>query len=201
MRYLLLFCLIFPPTGAYATVKTLPAVGATYEIAEKDGLTEIEDRAKAVDWSKALPQISQVKTFQPSNLDAVPRAKIARIFLVDMTYTLERDIPDGKGGVLYPKGYKLNPFDAMPFDMTLVLIDGDDRDQIEWLAASPLLNDPKIRILATGGSSRELTEKFKRPVSYADNRLTKRFRVEAVPAIIQAQGKFIQVEEVKVATH
>jgi conjugal transfer pilus assembly protein TraW len=89
----------------------------------------------------------------------------------------------------------------MPFDMTLVLIDGDDRDQIEWLAASPLLNDPKIRILATGGSARELTEKFKRPVSYADNRLTIRFRVGAVPAIIQAQGKLIQVEEVKVATH
>ena len=201
MRSLLLCCLILLPALAAATVKTLPSVGATYEIAEKDGLTEIEDRAKAVDWSKALPKISQVEKYRPSNMDAVPRAKAARVILVDMTYTLERDIQDGRGGVLFPKGYKFNPFDAVPFDMTLVLIDGDDRDQVEWLDASSLLNDPKTRIMATGGSSRELTERFKRPVSYADNRVTKRFRVEAVPAIIQAQGKLIKVEEVKIATH
>jgi len=26
-----------------------------------------------------------------------------------MTYTTEIDVPDGKGGVLYPKGYTFNP--------------------------------------------------------------------------------------------
>lgn len=194
-----MFCLIFLfPAVACAMVKILPTVGATYAIAEKDGLTEIEDRAKAIDWSKTLPKVSQVKKFRPSNLGTVPRAKAGRIFLVDMTYTLGRDIPDGKGGILYPKGYQINPFDTVPFDMTLVLINGDDRNQIEWLVSSSLLNDSKTRIMATGGSSRELAEKFNRPVSYADDRVTKRFRVEAVPAIIQAQGKLIKVEEVKI---
>jgi hypothetical protein len=52
----------------------------------------------------------------------------------------------------------------------------------------------------TDGESRDLAAKLNLPVTYADSRIISRFRVGAVPAIIQAQGKLILVEEVKVAS-
>ncbi len=43
-----------------------------------------------------------------------------------MTFTLGNDIPDGKGGVLYPKGYAFNPSNYLSLTSLLVVIDSDD---------------------------------------------------------------------------
>ena len=87
--------------------KVLGTYGVTYQISEKDALAEIEARARQVDWSKVLDK-KKVENYQgPPDRMSLPRAKRNRSFLVDMTYTTEIDVPDGKGGILYPEGLHL----------------------------------------------------------------------------------------------
>ena len=91
--------------------KELGNFGMTYRIAERDALTEIEERAKQVDWHKVLDK-RKIENYQgPPDRVRLPRAKRNRSFQVDMTYTTEIDVPDGKGGILYPTGYTFNPLD------------------------------------------------------------------------------------------
>ncbi|RJP54071.1 MAG: hypothetical protein C4583_03515, partial [Anaerolineaceae bacterium] len=92
--------------------KHLGTVGNVYPVVESDALAEIREAAVQVDWEKAIERqkkLAMIKNFRPRDLHPLPAAKADRSFLVDMTYTLDSNIPDGKGGVLYPKGFTFNP--------------------------------------------------------------------------------------------
>ena len=84
--------------------KNLGEVGRTWPIAEKDALTEIEAKARQVEWRKVLER-KKVERYQgPPDRGSLPRAKRDRTFPVDLTYTTSIDVPDGKGGILYDRG-------------------------------------------------------------------------------------------------
>jgi conjugal transfer pilus assembly protein TraW len=90
----------------------LGRVGAVYPIAEKDALSEIEQRAKNFDWTKIFNKeknTAKLKAYRPSDMEVLPSALEDSIRTVDMTYTTEFDVPDGRGNILYPKGYVFNP--------------------------------------------------------------------------------------------
>lgn len=196
----LLLTLIACGIAVSAHAKDLGTVGATYPIAEKDALTEIEDRAKTVDWKGVFSQVKPDK-FRPENLVTLPKAEKDRSFEVDMTYTLDMDIPDGRGGVLYPKGYTFNPLDYMPFRKTLVIIDGDDPDQVEWFIKSEYRSKVDVMLLLTGGGFSELAKKTNRPVFYATAPIVNRFVLQAVPSIVRQKERFMEVREVLVKRH
>jgi conjugal transfer pilus assembly protein TraW len=115
-----------------------------------------------------------------------------------MTYSLDFDIPDGKGGILYPKGYQFNPLDYVPFNQTLVVIDGEDPDQVDWLKASPLVKRPDTLILLTGGAFSEIGQGLGRAVFYATRQIVKRFQLKAVPSVIRRDGRMMEVEEIEI---
>ena len=181
--------------------KHLGTFGATYPIAEKDALQEIREKAKSIDWDKAFNRNmweKKLKAYRPSELKPLPRAEREKVFTVDLTYTLEFDIPDGKGGVLYPKGYTFNPLDYVSFPNTLVFIDGSDPIQVDWLESSDYSTDANIMILITGGSYYDLFARLKRPVFYADARIVERFSLSAVPAVVHQKENLFEVREIAI---
>jgi conjugal transfer pilus assembly protein TraW len=180
-----------------AFAKDLGTVGKTYPIAETDALSELEDRARRIDTKKMLAK-AQPEKYRPGNLKNLPRASKTRSYQVDMTYTVQEDIPDGKGGVLYPQGYTFNPLTYMPFKKTLVVIDGNDRQQVEWFAGSQYKSDPSVMLLLTDGASGDVQKRVRRPVFYATEPIVSRFRLSAVPSIIRAKGLNMEVEEIAV---
>lgn len=181
-----------------AFAKDLGTVGKTYPIAERDALSELEDRARRIDTKKMLAQVRPEK-YRPENLKNLPRASKARSYQVDMTYTVQEDIPDGKGGILYPRGYTFNPLSYMPFRKTLVVIDGSDRQQVEWFAGSRYKSDPAVMLLLTDGASGDVQRRVRRPVFYATEPIVNRFRLSAVPSVIRAKGTNMEVEEIAVS--
>ncbi|WP_145915439.1 hypothetical protein [Geobacter anodireducens] len=90
-------------SGLPAEGKELAITGRTYPISERDALEEVEERAKSVNWQKHLKSIKP-ENYRPANLPTLPRAQRSRKFLVDMTYTLENDIVNDKGELLYRRG-------------------------------------------------------------------------------------------------
>ena len=93
---------------AHAAIKNLGVIGRTYPISESDALQEIRTKASGIDWKKVIQStanLERLKNYKPKGIHNLPRAIQDRTFLVDMTYTLDFDIPNGKGGILYPAGY------------------------------------------------------------------------------------------------
>ena len=124
--------------------KHLRTVGNVYPVVEPDALAEIREAATRVDWEKVIDRqqkLAMIKKFRPRDLHPLPAAKADRFFLVDMTYTLNADIPDGKGGVLYPKGFTFNPLDYVKLSSLLVIIDAGDPQQIQWFKSSSYADD------------------------------------------------------------
>ena len=181
------------------SVTVVGRAGAVYPIAENDALTELMQKVRHVDWKRQFTDIRRsVRAFQPPDLANLPRARHDRTFMVDPTYTLLFDIPDGKGGILYPKGYTFNPLDYVSLPDILVFIDGADMKQLEWFQKSPYAKAPNVMLLLTGGSYPKVEQTLQRPVFYAPERIKKRFRIEAVPSVLYQRGKLLEVKEFEI---
>ena len=190
--------LVFCALSAWPVqAKVVGTFGRVYPIAEPDALAEIEERARSINWQSILAK-EKPEDFRPSNLVALPRASHDRSFLVDMTYTLEFDVPDGHGGILYPRGYRFNPLDYVPFSQTLVILDGDDPDQLAWLQNSSFLKDSTSMILLTRGAFSTVGEHLGRAVFYADRRILERFNLTAVPSVVTRRGRLMEVKEIEI---
>jgi conjugal transfer pilus assembly protein TraW len=181
-----------------ANAKELGTVGATYAIAEKDALVEIEQKAKSIDWSKVIKRKPIEEYSGPEAGVRLPSADRDRSFPVDMTYTLQIDVPDGKGGVLYPKGYTFNPLDYISFTRTLVVINGNDQEQVKWFAASEYRGRVDVMLLLTEGHYGRLGKKLAVPLFYADSQIVERLHLAAVPSVVKQEGTEMVVREIAV---
>lgn len=181
---------------ASAHAKELGTFGRTYPIAEKDALTEIEERARQVDWEKVLDK-RKLENFQgPPDKATLPRAQRGQVRQVDMTYTAEIDVPDGKGGILYPKGYTFNPLDFITYPKTIIVINGNDKDQVSWFKDSEFSQQMDVTLMITEGAFGVITKKVNRTVFYATTKVINRFQLAVVPSIIKQKGHYMEVTEV-----
>ncbi|WP_020678142.1 hypothetical protein [Geopsychrobacter electrodiphilus] len=197
MKHFVLIAVLILLTVQPGLARVLGTFGKTYPVKERDALAEIQERAAQVNWKSKLDKI-RPEGFRPTGLPVLPRAVEDRSFLVDMTYTLEFDIPDGKGGILYPKGYRFNPLEYLPFGQTLVVFDGDDPLQIVWLKTSGVLTKPNTMLLLSGGSFVDVGKGLKRPVYYATPQIVERFHLRAAPSVIRRRDKLMEVQEIRV---
>lgn len=196
---ILLSFLLFSPEPVSG--KNLGTVGAVYPVAERDALLEIQERVREVDWGKIFDRekyIEKVRAFKPKDLTALKEAEEDSVYLVDLTYTLGFDIPDGKGGILYPEGYTFNPLDYVTFPGTIVVIDGSKEEQVEWFSASGYAGSPEVMLLITDGSYYDLMERLGRPVYYATGVVVERLKLHAVPSVIAQRGNMMEVRVIAI---
>jgi len=181
-----------------AVIKNLGTVGETFFVKEPDILAELKQRAVANQSREQM--LDQIKNYQPAGLHTLPRAKSDKTFQVAMTYTLDRDLLDGDGKIIYPMGYTFNPLDYISFPGGLVIIDGEDTSQVKWFKASPYFENHQARLLLSSGHAADLIETLQRPVFYLTDDIAGRLQLAAVPSVvIQKEGK-LQVQEFYVPT-
>ena len=191
-------------TASTAVARDLGTFGAVYDIVEKDALKELEEKAKSVDFSKAVDRnalVKRARNFTPEDVKEmrmIGPARKDRTFLVDMTYTLERDIKDDKGNIVYPAGYAFNPLNYVAYPKTLVVLNGKRPEQIRWFKESSYAKDAQITLLLTDGSYSDLAKFLKRPVFYASTKVIEAFRIQAVPSVVRQSGAYMEVTEVLV---
>ncbi len=178
---------------AVSVEASVPILGETYPIVEKDAISEIEDRSKQLDWETIEHSVDPRKS-QAFHSVSLPSAKKDRSYEIDMSYTLQMDIPDGKGGVIYPKGYRFNPLAYMTLPYRIAVIDGSDAD-IAWARAH---GDDNVMWLTAGGDPYELSKKLGVPVYLYTDDVAKRLQVRAVPAMVAQKGQRMFVKETPV---
>lgn len=184
-----------------AAAVDLGVIGQTYPVVEEDVVKAIERKAAQVDWSKYFDKDKMEKrvlAYRPSDLSKLPAAREYRQRLVDMTYTLEIDIPDQHGNVMYPKGYVFNPLDYIDYPTTIVVMDGSDREQVEWFKASKYAKNITVKLIVTDGNYYDLGTELGIPVFYLKGIIASRFRLEYVPSVVKQKGRMMEVTEIDV---
>ena len=103
------------------------------------------------------------------------------------------DIKDQAGNIVITAGTSVNPLEKISWGEELIFIDGDDQQQINWAKS-------KIgKLVLIKGSPVELTQKLNKPVFFDQGGvLTTRFKIKAVPATIEQDGKLLKISEVKI---
>jgi conjugal transfer pilus assembly protein TraW len=193
--FLLIFIFGLLPVSL-ASGKNLGSIGRTYPIVEPDLVEEIK---AAIDYEQlAKVMAEQRRNYQAKDIHALPTARRDRTFFVDMTYTLDHDIPGENGQIIYPRGLTWNPLDYVSLPNPLVVINSEDAKQVEWFLKSPYNKNRQIKLLISGGFAAPLMKQLDRPVFYLTKTIADRLQLAAAPCVITQNGKKMMVQEVKI---
>jgi len=180
-------------TQALAAHTRLESVGKTYPIVEQNITKELQQKVAKID-IEAL--FNSHNRYQPANLHPLPRTSSDRRFTVDLSYTLDHDIKDSRGNLLYPQGFTFNPLQYAGLSGGLVVIDGGDPEQVKWFQASPYFQNHRAILLLSGGYAATLKQELQRPVYYLTHDIAARLQLKAVPSVVVEQGNTLTVREV-----
>ena len=182
------------PTRAGEIVRLEP-VGPTSAVIETDLVDELRQRAVSVD----VEQLRSAQVhYQPANLHDLPRATKDTTTMVDLTHTLEQDLVDAQGTILYPSGFTFNPLRFVSLSGALVVIDGSDPEQVAWFKDSPYGANHRALLLLSGGLAATLRDELDRPVAYLTEDIAQRLQLRAVPSVVMEQDQHLTVREVRI---
>ena len=180
--------------GAGEIVQLEP-VGPTSAVVETDLAEALRQRAVSID----VEQLRSAQAhYQPANLQALPRAEKDTTTRVDLTHTLEQDLVDAQGTILYPAGFTFNPLQYVSLSGALVVIDGSDPEQVAWFKDSPYGANHRALLLLSGGLAATLRDELDRPVAYLTEDIAQRLQLRAVPSVVMEQDQHLTVREVRI---
>ena len=183
-------------TQVWAAHTRLEPLGRTYPIVEQDITKELQQKSTTIDLNALF---NSQNRYQPANLHPLPRVASDRTFTVDLTHTLDHDIKDSQGNLLYPQGFSFNPLKYAGLSGGLVVIDGSDPKQVEWFQGSPYFQNHRAILLLSGGYANELKQALQRPVYYLTHDIAARLQLKAAPSVVVEEDNKLTVKEVRLA--
>jgi conjugal transfer pilus assembly protein TraW len=182
----------------------LGTIGPTYGITEPHLLNFIEQRLRDKERSGELQRLMQ--DAQARGIDAVKRpapvpglraTETARTFYVDPSFTLDRNIVDAQGRLMFAAGLRKNPLDVVSLSKQLLFFDARDSRQVTRARELIARYDGKVKPILTGGSYLDLMKAWRVPI-YFDQQgsLTRRFGIRQVPALVSQEGLRLRIDEV-----
>jgi conjugal transfer pilus assembly protein TraW len=188
--------------GALAT--DLGTLGPTYGIGEPHLLNFIEQRLRDKERSGELQRlIEQAQTrgtdavTRPQSIAGLRATETARTFYFDPSFTLDRNIVDAQGQLLFAAGLRKNPLEVVSLSKHLLFFDARDRRQVARARELMARYDGKVKPILTGGSYLDLMKAWRIPVYYdQQGMLTRRFGIQQVPAIVSQEGARLRIDEV-----
>jgi conjugal transfer pilus assembly protein TraW len=198
----MLFLCILASDNAYC--KDLGVYGQTYPVQENDLLDFILKRVKTMqsngEWSQLQKQFNQNVAHhadRPHPVEFVERATKDTSWNYDPTITVPYDLTNENGRVFAKAGQKINPLHIIKLHSSLVFINSDDEKQVTWIQNYLLIRKQKIKFILVKGSISEIEKKFKTHIYFdQEGKLTNRFHIQHVPAIVQQDGDTLKISEV-----
>ena len=175
--------------------------GAVWPVIEPDLLAQIHARllhleanGETAKLGEELKRRTIARVNRPTPVAGIGLASVVRRWSFDPTITVDADIKDDKGRTIIARGTRVNPLDTVPLRAPLVFLDGDDQRQIDWALAR--YGRTPAKFILVGGAPLELM-KAKQRRFYFDQggKLTERFSIRAVPAVVEQQGRQLLVTE------
>ena len=198
-----LLCLSVMPS--YSQASDLGVVGPTYEIAERDLIEVMKDKFRRMEKTGELAKVQE--NYKKQVLDAVEKPKpvpgiktteTAQTYFVDPTWTLDRNVVDEKGNLLFPSGTKVNPLDYAPLTQQLLFFDQRERSQVAFAKRFIEQSTARVKPILVGGEPLKLMRQWKREVYYDQGGvLSRTFLLKHSPAIVSQDGKRLRIDEIR----
>ena len=169
-------------------------MGETYEIVEPNPILEIKNKIKTnrteidlkIEKYKDRTK-NKIENLENDFVINLPQAKKDDVWRIDTSVILQYDIPDGKGGVLYKKGYKYDPKDYLRFSRNIVVLNGNNKDEIKWAKEKGLFKNRHFKILITGGKIVPLMRTLHSKLYFYTKEIHTRFKLKHTPTIIRQE--------------
>lgn len=197
---LLLLASLCAISGAQA--RDLGNYGEVFAVVEPDFLAEILARLKAMEADGGLAQMekdmqdrARAYAMRPRTTGDFARAEENRAFDIDLTIRVDRDLADQNGQVFAPAGTIVNPLAWSQFRKTILFIDGDDPEQVDWAVRQG--DELNSLIVLVKGAPLELMRRHGRRFWFdQDGVMTGRFRISRLPSRVFRKDPVMRVEEV-----
>ena len=123
--------------------------------------------------------------------DRFAKVEKESVYLIDPTYTLQEDIRDQNGNIVFKKGTKANPADYATLGR-YVIIDGNDPKQVEFAIKG---NFRKIILVA--GDLMKLTAEYRQRFYFVNDQIIDLVKLKRVPVVFEQEGSHVKVTEKK----
>lgn len=163
-------------------------IGTVYPILETDALTEIQTRAQNINWQTQFKITQENVAFKSISL---PQATENRVRQFIPWFTLEQDITNDKGQVLYPKSFTFNPLAYVRLPNRIIV-----SSPINVGLIQPMLH-PTDMLLITEGDVLKVSDQLNRATFILDKKTKDRLGIEVQPAIIEQQNHYLLITEMK----
>jgi len=183
----------------------LGVVGPTYRIAEPHLLEDIEKRLAEKQRSGELARLSEEArrrgveaVRQPAPVEGLRTTEQPRTFHLDPSFTLDRNIVDAQGRLLFPAGTRKNPLEVVSLSRHLLFFDARDPRQVRHAHELKLRYGGRVKPILTAGSYLSLMQAWREPVYYDQaGALTRRLGIRQVPALVSQDGMRLRVDELR----
>jgi conjugal transfer pilus assembly protein TraW len=189
--------------GNRAGAVDLGTIGPTYEIAEPHLLVFIEQRLREKERSGELQRLAEAARArgidtvrQPPPVEGLRTTERPRTFYVDPSFTLDRNITDPQGRLMFAAGTRKNPLEVVSLSRHLLFFDARDPRQVKHARELSGRYAGRIKPILTGGSYLDLMKAWRVPVYYDQSgTLTRRFGIRQVPALVSQDGLRLRIDE------
>ena len=174
--------------------------GTHFPIIETDLLQQIKRRLHAMDASGEIDRLNRklkartiARVNRPKPVAGLIRADKDATRLFDPTITLQADIFDHENRKIWARGTRVNPLDTVPLRAPLIFLDGDDPAQLEWAFAH---KSKTAKLILTNGAPLKLMKARQRRFYFDQGgKLTAHFDINALPAMVDQQGRMLRIRE------
>ncbi|MEP2780816.1 MAG: type-F conjugative transfer system protein TraW [Pseudoruegeria sp.] len=189
---------------AVAIARDFGTLGAIFPIQEPSiletimgRLTEMEDSGEMDILKDEMQDKTRAYAVRPRPVGGIGRTEIYRSYEVDLSITVSRDLADQNGQVFARAGTKVNPLDYSSYNQRLILIDGDDEDQVRF--ALSVAADEPVKIILVAGEPLTLTKSHDVQFWFdQEGVFANKFLLQNVPAVITRSYPNMLVEEIPV---
>jgi len=198
-----IYMIMLLPIFIFAAATKVYTTGDTFEFAENNMIDEItqsiENNRPQIE--KNLTQMKKsgkekIKDFKPKDMLTMTPAPKNDIFYPDMRYTNPENIYDNDGRIIYPKGFTFNPLNFQTMSTQLIIIDGNNEDELEWVQSNKYTNNVKYQILLSDGNYQEISKKLNQHVFYCVPQISEKFELKHTPSIVRQIGNKMEVKEI-----
>lgn len=198
----LFFVMIITSLNLFA--RNLGTVGQTYFIQEEDLLSFIEKRITTMqkngEWQRLNKDIqSRVRQHidQPAPLDYIKKTTSPQSWTYDPSIVVPYDLHDAHGNVFAKADTRVNPLTMVTLHTALAFYDANDEEEVKWARKINQQYAGKIKFVLVNGSISSQEKILATPIYFdQEGRLTSRFHIKHVPAMVYQEGLHLKIEEV-----
>lgn len=202
IRALLSFAMSAAMSASPALADDFGYYGAVFPVIEPSlldtifaRLGEMEANGDLAAMRDDMQQTTRDYINRPKPVAGLGAAQTYRQFEIDLSITVAQDIADHNGVVFARAGTRLNPLDHSRFNQRLVIIDGDDPEQVNF--ALGIASAEPTKIIIVNGEPLSLTAEHERRFWFDQGGvIVQKFQILNVPAVVTRGYPNMIVEEI-----